>query len=490
MKLEVNFAASEIPFLRKLKSNSTIFKIIKAFCSAFFISNSIYFSYLENFYLEILSPFIAIYGFVLLLRSDKQGYFYTGFFLSLLWFYWISLSSIYYGLHFIIPFEILGIGLFYGILFRLCYALRFNFLRLTGIFCLSFIHFLGFDWLNWGVLTVYGFFDTSWRGIICIFLIAYFWYEKYISRYYKIAIILTIFFIGMQYKEAEFEPLRSDFKLINTNIAEDEKFLSQNVAKNADEIVNEILKAIDEKKELIVFPESSFAFEPRQSFGGIYYELLKEFSTQINIVVGAPFEEDGKFYNSAYIFKNGEVQILSKYYLVAFGEEMPQIPLISSLIRKYLLPDMSDFTRGKPFNEYEINSQRVTNAICYEATKEELYKKSKIIIALSNNAWFDDFVEPALQKLLIKFYASKYGVAVYHATNANETAVITPKKSLFLSFKNKIIGNKDLKNKEQSSKIRAISNDKNTNTSENKSVEKRESTLDKNTSDENISLSE
>lgn len=348
----------------------------------------------------------------------------------------------YYGLDYIIPLELLGIGLFYAILFRLCYALKYDFLRLLGIFCLPFIHFLGFDWLNWGVLTVYGFFDASWRGIICLFLIAYFWYEGYISKHYKLVIIIIIFFTGMQYKDAQFEPLKSDFKLINTNIDESSKFAKENVIKNADFVVSETLKALGENKELIVFPESTFAFELTKGFNGVYYELLKDISNQITIIVGAPYENEGKIYNSAYIFKKGQVQILSKYYLVPFGEQMPQIPYISDFIRQYLLPNLSDFTRGNAFNEYELFGQKITNAICYEVTKEELYKKSKIIIAISNNAWFDNFVEPALQRLLIEFYASKYGVVVYHATNAKETAVITPKKSLFLQIKSKFTSSK------------------------------------------------
>ena len=440
MKLKANSLASKTPSLKNLNSNSSILKIIKAFFSAFFISNSIYLALLEDeglvdiALLQLFSPFLAIYGFVLLLRSDGAGWFLTGFFLSLLWFYWIALSSIYYNLHYIIPLELLGIGLFYAILFRLCHLLGFDFLRLAGIFCLSFIHFLGFDWLNWGVLTVYGFFDASFRGIICIFLIAYFWYEKYISRYYKLFIIFVLVLTGIQYQNKDFQVLASDFKLINTNIAEDEKFLPDLASKNADEVMNEIIRAIEEKKELIIFPESSFAFDLKQGFGGIYYEFLKEFSTQIDIVVGAPYEEEGRFYNSTYIFKKGEVQTLHKHYLVAFGEYMPKIPYISELVREYFLPGMGEFSRGEKLNQYLVGSQLVTNAICFEATKEELYKHSDIIIAISNNAWFDNLVEPALQRLLISFYASKYGVSIYHATNAKQTGIIEPKSALFVKL--------------------------------------------------------
>lgn len=482
MKSKMNFVAWYLPFLRNLNFNFNIFKIIKAFCIAFFISNSIYFSNFNNFYIEILSPFLAIYGFVLLLRSDKKGYFWTGFFLSLMWFYWLSLSSVYYNLHYIIPFELLGIGLFYAVLFRLCYALKYDFLRLLGIFCLPFIHFLGFDWLNWGVLTVYGFFDASWRGIICLFLIAYFCYEGYISKHYKIFIIILLFFVGMQYKNAEFEPLKSDFKLINTNIDEANKFSKDEVAKNADFVLSEILQAISEKKELIVFPESTFAFELKNGFNGVYYELLKQLSQQITIIVGAPYANEGRIYNSAYIFKNSDVQILSKYYLVPFGEETPKIPYISDFIHRHFLPNMSDFARGEPFNQYELLGQTVTNAICYEVTKEELYQKSKIIIAISNNAWFDNFVEPALQKLLIQFYASKYGVIVYHATNAKETAIIAPKQSLFLRLKSNFTRSKP--KSEQNASLKLLDENLSLENKEFKSEENNQS--DENSTNENF----
>lgn len=427
MLLVKNFVPYSFPFVKNLNCNCSIFKIIKAFFIAFFISNSIYLSFFEGIIIELFSPFLTIYGFVLLLRSDKMGYFWTGFFLGILWFFWLSLSSIYFGLSYIIPFEILGIGLFYGLLFRICFAFKYDFLRLCGIFLISFIHVLGFDWLNWGVLSVYGFFESSTKGVICMFLIAYFYHERYISRYYKIAIILALFFVGMQYKDIEFKSLNADVALVQTNISQDQKYLSQNQTIEANKLVNEVLKAIEAKKEVVVLPESAFAFELKQAFSGFYYERLKELSKDIIIITGAFNAQNKDFYNSTYVFKDGEVKIFNKHYLVPFGEELP---IFKDFIRTYLLPNMGEFSRGEKLNHYELFGQKITNAICYEATKEALYKESEVIIAISNNAWFDGFVEPSLQKLLIKFYASKYGVSVYHATNQEFTTIITPKKSL------------------------------------------------------------
>lgn len=404
------------------------------------LSNPIYFSFFENIFLETLSPFLAIWGLILLLRTKSaKGYFWTGFLMGLFWFWWVGLSAIYFNLNYLVPVIALIMGLVYGVLFRICFLFKFDFLRLCAIFALSFIHPLGFDWLEWGIYTTYGFFDSSLRGIICLFLIAYFIYEGYISRYYKIAIVLILFFTGFHYEEKTATTLPFSYKLINTNISQDQKFLQEKLILNSNTLLNEISRAILEKKELVILPETAFAFNLR---GTKYEDFLKELSHKIIIITGAFYTKDGQTYNSTYVFRQGKSYIFNKHFLVPFGEE---IPFFKELVKKYFLPNMEEFTRGPVQSQYKLNNSLITNAICYEATKEQNYKNSKIIIALSNNAWFKHSSEYKLQKLLMQFYANKYGVSVYHATNGKENAVILPKKRLDLRWLEEIKGwNKSL----------------------------------------------
>lgn len=393
------------------------------------LSNPIYFSFFENIFLETLSPFLAIWGLILLLRTKSaKGYFWTGFLTGLFWFWWVGLSAIYFDLNYLVPVIALIMGLVYGVLFRICFLFKFDFLRLCAIFALSFIHPLGFDWLEWGIYTAYGFFDSSLRGIICLFLIAYFIYEGYISRYYKIVIVLILFFTGFHYEEKTATTLPFSYKLINTNISQDQKFLQEKLILNSNALLSEISRAILEKKELVILPETAFAFNLR---GTKYEDFLKELSHKIIIITGAFYTKDGQTYNSTYVFRQGKSYIFNKHFLVPFGEE---IPFFKELVKKYFLPNMEEFTRGPVQSQYKLNNSLITNAICYEATKEQNYKNSKIIIALSNNAWFKHSSEYKLQKLLMQFYANKYGVSVYHATNGKENAVILPKKRLDLRW--------------------------------------------------------
>lgn len=420
----------------KFDPNSTIFKIIKVFFTAILLSSTIYLSFFENIIVETLNPFLLIWGLVLLLRSKSaKEYFWIGFLVGVFWFWWVGLSSIYFHLDYLVPLVAVFMGVVYGILFRICHLFKFDFLRLCALFCLSFIHPLGFDWLNWGIFSVYGFFDADTRGIVCIFLIAYFCHEKYISRYYKLAIIIALFFMGFHYDQKESEDLNFNFELLSTDIPQDQKYLKENIQNYSDTLVKVILEAIDRKTNLIILPESSFAFDLEKDFGGEYQEALKQLSHQITIITGAFSSKENQSYNSTYIFNQGQVYILNKHFLVPFGEE---IPFFKSLVKRYFLPKMQEFSRGPVQNQYRLKEQIITNAICYEATKEEIYKNSKLIIALSNNAWFNHSSEYKLQQLLMKFYSNKYGVSIYHAVNGKESAIIKPKELLYEKWRAKL----------------------------------------------------
>ncbi|TEY10916.1 apolipoprotein N-acyltransferase, partial [Campylobacter sp. CH185] len=76
-----------------------------------------------------------------------------------------------------------------------------------------------------------------------------------------IAIVLILFFSGFQYNEKQAQTLNLNYKLINTNISQDQKFLQENLKSNSDILIQDIFQAINEKKELVILPETAFAFD-------------------------------------------------------------------------------------------------------------------------------------------------------------------------------------------------------------------------------------
>lgn len=403
-----------------------MFKIIKAFFIAILLTNCIYLSAYNSFVLQFVSPFLSIWGLFLLLGfKSKKDYFFTGFFTGILWLWWLGLSSIYFNLSFLVPLIILAIGLYYGLLFVICYLFKYDFLRLLAIFCLGFIHVLGFNWFDWQILSMLGVFSPGLRGVICIFLIAYFLHERYVSLYYKIFIIFLLLLLGAQYTQAKAPKLEQNIALIQTHIPQNIKFLEKNISINSYEIIKLIKNAINKHKSLIILPESSFAFA--LNLNPSYKAELLRLSQQISIIVGAFRQNGDKVYNSTYLFTDGKYQTFDKLKLVPFGENLP---LFKTLIKEYFLPNMKEFSPAKAKSTYLLNDQLIANAICYEATYSSFYKNAHLMIALSNNAWFPHSSEYLLQNLLIMQNASLHGVRVYHSVNGQGGGVIGPKPVL------------------------------------------------------------
>ena len=114
-------------------------EFIKAFCIAILLSVFILVEILGNLWAQFFSPFFSIAGLYFLLIANKIRTFWIGFWIGILWFYWISFSLYYYEVAWAIPFEMLGIALVYALLFRI---LSFSnlILKSCAIIALSYIH--------------------------------------------------------------------------------------------------------------------------------------------------------------------------------------------------------------------------------------------------------------------------------------------------------------------------------------------------------------
>ncbi len=182
-------------------------------------------------------------------------------------------------------------------------------------------------------------------------------------------------------------------------------------------------KAIQEKVDIVVFPESVFPLYMNKNPVLINELLLK--SNKITVVVGSLLHEDDKPYNVTYMFTNGEYKIAKKVVLVPFGEYIPLPKFAKKIINDTFFKGASDFTHADKPTDFIIKGVKFRNAICYEATSSEIYSDDvDFVLASSNNAWFTPSIEPTLQKLLMKYYARKHGVTIYHSTNDKGTGIV------------------------------------------------------------------
>ena len=156
----------------------------------------------------------------------------------------------------------------------------------------------------------------------------------------------------------------------------------------------------------------------------IYFAILKA-SNGIAIIAGALQREDNHSYNVTYLFNNGKIQTAKKLVLVPFGEYIPLPKFAQKFINDTFFSGASDFVTATEPTDFIIKGVKFRNAICYEATCAEIYEGDvDFVIATSNNAWFAPSIEATLQNLLMRYYARKNGVSIYHSANYKGSGVV------------------------------------------------------------------
>ncbi len=407
-------------FLKRVYFNKI--NIIKGLITALLFSTPIYLAYF-GFEIKIINTICLLLSLYFILKIDRISLFYSGFFVGILWFYWVSFSFRYYDLSYLIPLVILFFALVYALLFLLISIKDNIYLRAILFFGLAFFNPFGFNWFKPDILLLDSYFEANKIVLGLIILSTIFLVKKRVLIY--TVCIIAISFIHINPKPTPLSDI--DISLANFYFNQDYKWDRKNLAAIVDENFKQINKAIKEHKDVVVLPETTFPFVlNKQEF---ILENLLEKSHKITIIAGSLYYKNGQYENSTYIFKAGNLQIASKVVLVPFGEEIPLPKIFRDFINKIFYNGAKDYTKASAPTDYRIKNISFRNAICYEATSEELYKNlgnTKNIIAISNNAWFTPSIEPTLQKLLIRLYSKKYGVNIYHEINGSENYIITP----------------------------------------------------------------
>jgi apolipoprotein N-acyltransferase len=409
--------------------------IINAFVTAFFLSLVLLFEYLSfGFWPLHVSAFLI--GFGRLLTHDKIGFFWTGAFIGLFWFYWISWSFIHYGFAYLIPLGILGVMAIYGVLFWVCGIFSSHpLIKAIALFGFGFIAPFGFNWFDWRLFLI----DTPFRvdmfGIGLLMLgIALFLSTPKKIRY--LALLLPLLALEINPKNANFLP--KNIKLVNTFIPQSQKWNPQFREPQIESIFRMVESAISRGESLIIFPESAFPLYLNHNLE--LREKLLAYSHSINIIAGSLTHTDEGIYNSAYFFHKGDEEVAHKVILVPFGEQVPLPQFFRDLINRVFYGGASDFLTAKNGQNFKIFGLHVRSAICFEATRKELFIKTPgIMIALSNNAWFTPSIEPYLQRRLLRLYSTMHETTIYHSVNGSSGGIITPYNSPLLDYFNKAL---------------------------------------------------
>ncbi|MEA3433315.1 MAG: apolipoprotein N-acyltransferase, partial [Campylobacterota bacterium] len=415
--------------MNKIRQYFSTFEITRGFFIALLSSAFIYLDYWGLSH-PILMTFFGLTSLYLLLQEEQKTWFFSGVFIGLFWFWWISVSFKHYNMIWAIPIGLMVIALSYGILFWLIaflankitsllptpYSLLSLTLKAIGILVLSHIHPFGFDWLKPELIFVESYLGIEkWQfSIILISITLAIWKRQ----------LLYLFLVLLAYQPTTVtnSTIPTTIQIITTHTSVKDKWKASLQPAQFDALFKTIDQAIDANKTLVILPESVFPVFVNRSQELI--DKLQDRAKHISIVVGGLYWDGKTPRNSTYIFTNGKISVANKVVLVPFGESNPLPDFLSDWVNKVFYDGAVDYKASSQVTDYKIGEETYRNAICFEATSEELYKGSpKNMIVLSNNGWFTPSIEPTQQKLLLQYYSKKYGTTIYHAVNMSESYV-------------------------------------------------------------------
>lgn len=398
----------------------------KGFGIALLLSLFIYSEYynVSNTFINTLS---ALIGFYFLLIVNPRTLFATGGFVGLLWFYWIGYSFEYYHVGWMTPFISLFFVILYALFFGVVGITQNPLYRAVILFGLSYVEPMDWNWLQLELPFVNTYFGVEkWQFATIIATLGLFIYLSRLHRdkpyHYGVLIFLAA---ALNYSSPQLQEANLKIKLYAPTLLQEKKWVKSNRPKIIQDNMKEIRNAIKEHYDLIVLPESAFPLFLNRD--AKLLNRLKRYSKSIEIITGALYVEDHLHYNVSYHFAQGKVTIAKKLVLVPFGEYIPLPEFLRSWVNETFFDGASDFVTATKPTDFKVKGVTFRNAICYEATCEEIYEGDPAyVIATSNNGWFYPSIEPTLQKLLMKYYAKKHHTIIYHSANMGGTGIIHP----------------------------------------------------------------
>ncbi len=407
--------------MQALKSFFSLQELRTAAVLALSFSAFIYFFHFKlEFYL--LNTFLGLYAFYLLIVSGRKTLFFAGFFIGLLWFYWIGFSFRYYDLGWAVPFVALGFAFIYAFIFWLVSLASHPFLRAGMLFLLSLFEPFDFNWLQPELLFVQSYLGIEkWQYGLILISLSLFVHFKEKKSYLALLLLLP----ALSFSKPQEQKLSLDISLVQTQLQQELKWSKSHLPRILKANLEVVDRAIEAKKDLVILPESAYPLFLNRHPDLI--EQLKEKSRHISIITGSLYYENRQNFNATYFFQEGEMQIAKKMILVPFGEYMPLPSFLADPINKAVFGGTSDYLSASEPTDFNIKNNLFRNAVCYEATCHELFEDGpKLMIATSNNAWFTPSIEPAIQRLLMQFYATKSDTIILHSANGPGGGIIYP----------------------------------------------------------------
>ena len=445
--------------------------------------NSSYLFYLKLFFIGGVStfslppfsifPLIFILGYGIHIINNVNSLkkiFYSGWFLGFGWFsfglYWIGSAFLVSNTYqvFLMPLAVIilpsVLAVFWGLAFLLAklisYRIRSSILLIIITLSLSeYIRshiFTGFPWLmpsmiltsNEYIIQIFSFVGSYTGNLVVITLsilplmLYYNWKYKYTIFFMLLIPIFSLFLCAfLRFHFRENLKINDDqlITIVQPNIKQQDKW---NLIKRKNHI-KKLVQLSKYKSEdyqnryrVVIWPETSFeGLIPRELnlLANTAKDVIKDDKT--SLIVGLLSIKDQKLLNSlAILDSSGNINYkYDKIHLVPFGEYIPFRKYFKSIAQ---LISKKDFSSGT--NKANINIEGIGNIlplICYEIlfsseVRSRVSKNTKLIINITNDAWFGNTAGPYQHLALTKVRAVELGLPLARVANTGISVLISP----------------------------------------------------------------
>lgn len=214
-----------------------------------------------------------------------------------------------------------------------------------------------------------------------------------------------------------------------------------------DNIVQEHLtlsqKAILQKTDLVIWPESSFPgnFPEEPRLFSKISNFVKERKTPF-LIGAVTHKKDQIYFNSALLLSSdgNVIRQYNKYHLVPYGEYIPLRRWLPFL--KHIVP-IDDFTAGDDFTVFDIDSDKKFSVlICFEdsmayLSREFVKRGAQALVNITNDDWFKESSAPFMHVQSSVFRAVENRKNVIRAANTGVSCFINPWGKIVQKVQNK-----------------------------------------------------
>lgn len=318
--------------------------------------------------------------------------------------------------------------------------------------------FSGFPWLFagysqidgplWMLSTWTGVYGISWFMMAITSCLVILFRGYFISRnaanqpfymrplMFILVVLCSVPLLASLLPQATIESNRKSIKvaLVQPNIAQEKKWDRRYFSDIVDVLFEQSRDHWD--ADLLVWPEGAIPAYKHQVEDIILDLNNRAKESHTDLLLGLPvYHPKEKISYSAFISLGDYQQTYHKQVLVPFGEYLPLGNLLRGLIEFFNLP-MSSFSPATTKQQVmAFSDYQVVPAICYEITYAGILHdlisdadansdKAKIIVTVSNDAWFGDSFGPYQHMQMARMRALELGIPLVRSTNDGISAVV------------------------------------------------------------------